>query len=182
MSSTEAVARKRRIRRGRQRGTVLLEAVLVVSVLLLSLIGTVYVARIYQTTLRAVAVSRAAAIGYSNAACRGDGASSWFTEQESALLAQTQSDESSASPPPSVSNEAAKRAVSQALQSGSFGSPRIMSTITRSEVFGPLSDASRVGGILYTKVEANDHVLCGEVEHRHGVLGVLGFARDFFKF
>lgn len=174
---------RRSRRRGHARGAVLLEAVLVVSVLLLSLIGTVYVARIYGTTLRAVGVSRAAAIAYSNAACRDDDRASWFSEQETALLTNSQSDESSSSSvTPPVGDEAARRALSQAVSSGSFASPRVMSTTASAEVFGPLSDPRRLGGIFYTKVEANDHVLCGEIEHRRGVLGVLGFARDFFKF
>lgn len=174
---------RRRPCRRRQRGAVLLEAVLVISVLLLSLIGTIYTARIYQTTLRAVAVSRAAAIGYSTTACRGDDAGAWFSAQEASLLTSAQSDESSSSSSaPAVSNEAARRALSQAAQSGSFGSPRVMSTTTKGQVFGPLSDPRQPGGIFYTNVEANDHVLCGELSHRRGVLGALGFARDFFKF
>jgi hypothetical protein len=188
MSSTESLGRKAASirsahRRRRERGAVLLEAVLVVSVLLLSLIGTVYVSRIYMTTLRAVGVSRAAAIGYSNAACRGDDTKAWFTEQEAALLTTTQGNESSpGSSTPTVADEAARRALSQAVNTGSFASPRVMSTTTGGEVFGPLSDFRKVGGFFYTKVEANDHVLCGEIEHMRGSLGVLGFARDFFKF
>lgn len=160
----------------------LLEAVLVVSVLLLSLIGTVYVSRIYQTTLRAVGVSRAAAIGYSNAACRGD-TSSWFSAQEASLLAGAQGEESSsATGAPPVKDEGAQRAVSQAVNTGSFASPRVMSTTAKGEVSGPLRDANRAGGIFHTEFEANDHVLCGELSHRKGVIGLLGVARDFFKF
>ena len=58
--------RRARLRRSRaaERGAVLLESVLVIAILLLSLIGSVYAARIYHTSLRPVAVSRAAAIGY----------------------------------------------------------------------------------------------------------------------
>jgi hypothetical protein len=174
--------RRRTWQRRRQRGAVLLEAVLVVSVLLLSLIGTVYVSRIYQTALRAVGVSRAAAIGYSNAGCRGE-TSSWFSAREASLLADAQSAEtSSASGAPAVKDEGAQRAVSQAVNTGSFASPRVMSTTAKGEVSGPLSDGNRAGGVFHTEFEANDHVLCGELSHRKGVIGVLGLARDFFKF
>lgn len=174
-------SRRRRCSRRRQRGAVLLEAVLVASVLLLSLIATVYVSRIYQTTLRAVGVSRAAAIGYSNAACRGD-ASSWFNAREAKMLTGAQSEEGSTASTPAANDEAAQRALSRAVSSGSFASPRVMSTTTTGEVFGPLSDSSRAGGIFYTKLQANDHVLCGELSHRRGLLGVVGLVRDFFKF
>jgi hypothetical protein len=166
------------------RGAALLEAVLVVSILMLSLVGTVYVARIYQTTLRALAVSRAAAIGHSNESCRGDDAASWFSREEAALLQAATGDESGTqdSGAARVNDQAAQRALSRATQSGAFGSPRVMSIATGGDVFGPLLDASRPGGIFYTAVKANDHVLCGEREHMRGSLGVLGFARDFFKF
>lgn len=180
MSFTE---RARSTRRRAARGAALLEAVLVASILVLSLVGTVYVARIYQTALRAVAVSRAAAIGHSNESCAGSDAASWFSKEEMALLLAS-ADEGGQQDAAAVraSNEAAQRALSQATQSGSFGSPRVMSTTTGGEVFGPLFAPGRVGGAFFTNVQANDRVLCGEQQHMRGSLGVLGFAGDFFKF
>ena len=164
------------------RGAVLMEAVLVVSILVLSLVGTVYVARIYQTALRAVAVSRAAAIGHSNDSCKGDAVAAAFSSDELALLTQTRGDESGPPGTPEVTNDAARKAISQATRSGTFGSPKLMSTTAGGEVFGPLSAAGSPGGAFFTRVQANDHVLCGEQEHQRSSLGVFGFARDFFKF
>ena len=180
-STLQRTARVRGLRAG-QRGAVLIESVLVISVLLLSLIGTVFVARIYQVTLRAVGVSRAAAIGYSFRACKAEDAGTWFNKDETALLTNWQAEDSGAPTVTDVKSEEAQRAVAMAARSGTFGSPRLMSTTAGGEVFGPLLDPNRIGGIFHTKVAANDHVLCGEIEHRRGVLGLLGFARDFFKF
>jgi hypothetical protein len=164
---------------------VLIEAILVASVLILALVGSVYVSHIYHSALRAKAVSRAAAIGYSMEACKGGDPQSWFNEQELAMLTNSDTEETNAGAnvgASGVKDEKARRALTQAARSGDFGSPRVMSTTTGGEVFGPLLDPKRIGGIFYTKVKANDLVLCGEIPHRHGTLGVLGFARDFFKF
>jgi hypothetical protein len=163
---------------------VLIEAILVASVLILALVGSVYVSRIYHTALLAKAVSRAAAVGHSMQACKGGDPQSWFNKQELALLTNSDTEETGGTNigASGVKDEKARRALTEAARSGDFGSPRVMSTTTGGEVFGPLLDPKRIGGIFYTKVKANDLVLCGEIPHRRGTLGVLGFARDFFKF
>lgn len=177
MSSIE-----RRRERARSRGATLVEAVLVASMLVLALIGAVFVARTQQVGLRVVAVSRAAAVRESLSACE-ERSDEGFGKAEKELLAGVRTEDGGqGSPAPRASDAAAQQALTRASRSGGFGSPQIVTTTTEAKVMGPLNDASRPGGRFASTVAASDRILCAERAHTRGSLGVLGFARDFFKF
>jgi hypothetical protein len=164
-------------------GTVLVEGLLVISMLVLVFVGLIFVYHVHSGQARLIRASRAANMAFAQDFCEGDPIQQLPEDEVAALSGAAASDTGEGLPGTTHSREDANahKALDGAVKKSGLALPREASVTAKANIRGPLKTRGIPGGSFSADLHTSNHVLCGEKSRETGIIGILTYAFDFFR-